>query len=140
MQQMSAAITYLDGLLGCNTADFVQLSQFSLASYTARRKSPWDEETARDFRARRFGIAVAEHARAPFLQVIARIEDVAHLVAAVMHAARRVLFEKGCDRRRIASGSRSSTLELSSSTNTTLTPCSGRVCGSNEGTGSPCVG
>ena len=47
-------------------------------------------------------LAVAEHARAGGLQLVARGEDVVDLVADMMHAAGRVLLEEGGDRRALA--------------------------------------
>ena len=49
-----------------------------------------------------FGIAVAQHAGAVGLEPVARGDDVVDLVAEVMHAAGRILFQEGGDRRGLA--------------------------------------
>ena len=48
------------------------------------------------------GDAVAQHARTRSLQTVARSDDIVHLVADMVHAARWIFFQKGGNRRGIA--------------------------------------
>ena len=101
----------------------------SARSRSAFRQSPSGAGTAPACRERRSLGSVAEHARAFGLELIARGEYVIDLVAQMVHAAFRIALQELAIGELAPKGSSNSIFALGSSTNTTVTPWSGRAWG-----------